>query len=260
MTDTTAPRRRAPGMSPDERRAMIVRTALPLLVTHGATITTAQVARAAGIGEATVFRAFADKDALLDACVAEALRPDTALAELSAIPLDQPLGDRLTDAAGALLAHFERMGAVLAAAHAAGRPGRSRRGGRTAEGRDHGGTAATTADGPTSTATAGAPPSSATTPRDRPGGTAWGPAEPPAGDRPVAGRQESAAAVRAAVAVLLAPERDRLRLPEDRLAALFLAVLLPGRGPLPGDAPTPAELVDLFLHGALTPTAEEANP
>ncbi|MFG2052464.1 TetR/AcrR family transcriptional regulator [Micromonospora sp. NPDC048930] len=208
MTDTAAPRRRAPGLSPEQRRAMIVRAALPLLATHGAALTTAQVARAAGIGEATVFRVFADKDALLDACVAEALRPDTALAELAAIPLDQPLADRLAAAAAALLAHLERLGAVLTAAHAAGRPGRSRR------------------------------------------------AAPPAGERG-AGRDESSAAVRAAVAGLFAPEQDRLRLPADRLAALFLAVLVPARSPLPGEPPSPAELVDLFLHGALGPTARK---
>jgi AcrR family transcriptional regulator len=197
-------------MSPEQRRNMIVQAALPLLVTHGAAVTTAEVARAAGIGEATVFRAFPDKYALLDAAVAEALRPDTALAELAAISLDQPLADRLTAAAVALLAHLERLGAVLAAAHGAGRPGRSRR------------------------------------------------SAPPPGGRG-AGRDESNAAVRSAVAALLAPERDRLRLPADRLAALFLAVLLPGRGPLPGDPPGPGELVDLFLHGALTATTQEAN-
>ncbi len=212
MTDPQPPRRRAPGMSPDERRAMIVRAALPLLATHGAAVTTAQVARAAGIGEATVFRAFPDKDALLDAAVAEALRPDTALAELAAIPLDQPLAERLTAAATALLAHLDRLGAVLAVAHTAGRPGRARR------------------------AAAG----------DQP---------PPDG----AARQESATATRAAVAALFAPEGDRLRLPADRLAALFLAVLLPGRPPLADDRPTPTELVDLFLHGALAPAAPEES-
>ncbi|MGW5669749.1 TetR/AcrR family transcriptional regulator [Micromonospora sp. NPDC003776] len=215
MTDTNPPRRRAPGMSPDQRRAMIVRAALPLLATHGAAVTTAQVARAAGIGEATVFRAFPDKGTLLDAVVAEALRPDTALAELAAVELDQPLADRLTAAATALRAHLERLGAVLAAAHTAGRPGRSRRDAHAHP--DHG-------------------------PQDAP-----------------SGRDQSTAAVRAAVTALLAPEQDQLRLPADRLAALFLAVLLPGRGPLADDPPTPAELVDLFLHGALITTAEEAS-
>ncbi|MEU2615382.1 helix-turn-helix domain-containing protein [Micromonospora sp. NPDC007271] len=220
MTDSDTPRRRAPGMSPDRRRTMIVQAALPLLATHGATVTTAQVARAAGIGEGTVFRAFPDKDALIDACIVEALRPDSVLAELAAIALTQPLGDRLTAAATALRAHLDRIGAVLAAAHAAGRPGRGRR---------------------------EPPPADAAAPEERR-------AAPPAGDRASA-REESVAAVRESVAALFAPDRDRLRLPADRLAAAFLAVLLPSRTPLAGTAPTPAELVDLFLHGALAPTA-----
>ncbi|MET7968551.1 helix-turn-helix domain-containing protein [Micromonospora sp. NPDC005305] len=229
MTDPQPCRRRAPGMSPDERRAMIVRAALPLLATHGAAVTTAQVARAAGIGEATVFRAFPDKGTLLDAAVADALRPDTALAELAAIPLDQPLADRLTAAATALLAHLDRLGAVLAVAHTAGRPGRRRR----AAAGDH------------------RPPDSAAGGRR----AATGDQPPPDG----AARQESVTATRAAVAALFAPEGDRLRLPADRLAALFLAVLLPGRPPLGDDRPTPTELVDLFLHGALAPAAPEES-
>ncbi|WP_331763944.1 helix-turn-helix domain-containing protein [Streptomyces anthocyanicus] len=40
-------------------------------------MSTAKIARAAGIGEGTIFRAFADKDALLAACMAEAVRPMT---------------------------------------------------------------------------------------------------------------------------------------------------------------------------------------
>ncbi|MEV6849075.1 TetR/AcrR family transcriptional regulator [Actinoplanes sp. NPDC051411] len=120
MTETPA-RRRAPGMSPDERREMIVAAALPLLVEHGAAVSTAQIAKAAGIGEATIFRAFADKDELLDACVVAALRNDHVLAELDAVPLDQPLAARLTEAATTLHAYLERMGAVIGAVHAAGR-------------------------------------------------------------------------------------------------------------------------------------------
>ncbi|MGC5289229.1 TetR/AcrR family transcriptional regulator [Micromonospora sp. DT231] len=122
MTETPA-RRRAPGMSPDERREMIVAAAMPLLVEHGAAVSTAQIAKAAGIGEATIFRAFADKDELLDACVAAALRNDHVLAELDAVPLDQPLAARLTEAAATLHAYLERMGAVVGAVHAAGRRG-----------------------------------------------------------------------------------------------------------------------------------------
>src|ERR1700755_3104280 len=111
--DDTTPRRRAPGMDPQRRREMVVAAALPLVAEHGTAVTTAAIARAAGIGEATIFRVFADKEELLDACVAEVLRPDTMVAELEAIPLDQPLADRLVQAAEALRAHVDRMGAVM---------------------------------------------------------------------------------------------------------------------------------------------------
>src|SRR4051794_525404 len=111
---------RARPMSPDQRRAMIVAATLPLIVEHGAAVTTAQVARAAGIGEGTVFRAFPDKEALLAACMAEALRPDDALARVRAIPLDQPLAGRLLAAGETLRGHLTRIGLVAAALHTGG--------------------------------------------------------------------------------------------------------------------------------------------
>jgi AcrR family transcriptional regulator len=123
--DDTPPRRRAPGMSPERRREMIVAAALPLVAEHGATLTTAAIARAAGIGEATIFRVFADKDELLDACIAEVTRPDTALDGIAAIPLDEPLDVRLVEAGAALQAYLRRMGDVLGALWGA-RPNRVR--------------------------------------------------------------------------------------------------------------------------------------
>ncbi len=99
---------------------MIVRAVLPLVVEHGAAVTTSQIARAAGIGEATIFRAFADKDELVDACVAEALCPDQVIDAMSAIPPDLPLAERLTEAASAMAAHMARMGALLGALHGSG--------------------------------------------------------------------------------------------------------------------------------------------
>ncbi|HEU5024488.1 MAG TPA: TetR/AcrR family transcriptional regulator [Spirillospora sp.] len=122
-------RRRAPGMSPEQRREMIVRTALPLVAEHGTAVTTGQIARAAGIGEATIFRVFADKDELLDACVMEALRTDHVLAEIQEIPLDQPLSGRLAEATAAIQAYLGRMGMVLGALHATGRRDRGSHGG-----------------------------------------------------------------------------------------------------------------------------------
>ncbi|MEU6547823.1 helix-turn-helix domain-containing protein [Streptomyces sp. NPDC046859] len=125
-------RRRAPAMSPEQRREMIVRTAIPLIAEYGSAVTTAKIARAAGIGEGTIFRVFADKEELIQSCVAEALSPDHAIRELDAIDMAQPLADRLAEAAEALQAHLARMGAVMGSlGHRGGKhPGTVRGAGR----------------------------------------------------------------------------------------------------------------------------------
>jgi len=127
-------------MSPEQRRETVIRAALPLVAEYGASVTTAQVARAAGIGEATIFRVFADKDELLDAVVVAALDPATVLSELRSISLDQPLADRLVEAADALHARLGRLGGVIGALHASGhrrgRPARDEAPTRRSEGRD----------------------------------------------------------------------------------------------------------------------------
>src|SRR6266496_2630091 len=130
MTQPTETRRRAPGMSVEDRRAMIVHAVLPLMMEHGANVTTSQIARAAGIGEGTIFRAFKDKDELFDACTAEAVRPDHALDAMAEIPADAPMEDRLVEAAEALGAYLDRMGALIGALH-----GRDRRRGTERRGK-----------------------------------------------------------------------------------------------------------------------------
>ena len=190
-------------MSAEDRRAMIVHAVLPLLMEHGANVTSSQIARAAGIGEGTIFRAFKDKDELFDACTAEALKPDHVLDAIAEIPVDQPLEDRLVEAAEALGAHLERMGALMGALHASGR----------VKHRDQ-----------------------------RPEGQSrsW-----------KGGRRESMAAIRGAMVELFTPEEDRLRLPPEQLADLFLTLLFGGRRMASDDAPTTRQVVDFFLHGAV---------
>jgi AcrR family transcriptional regulator len=184
-------------MSPEQRRAMIVQAALPLVAEHGTAVTTQQIARAAGIGEATIFRVFADKDELLAACMAQAADPAGLLRELACISLEEPLAARLVEALDAMRAHLLRMGAVagalMASGHRTERPGHQ--GGRST------------------------------------------------------GRAESMAMIREALCDLLEPDRDALRLPADLAAETFLSLgMAAGRA---GDRIGHAELVDLFLHGAL---------
>jgi AcrR family transcriptional regulator len=178
-------------MSPERRRDMVIRAALPLIAERGAAVTTQQIARAAGIGEATIFRVFPDKETLLDACIAEALDPSTVLEELRSISLEQPLADRLAEAVDALRAHVDRIGTVIGALHASGH--RHTR--------------------------------------------------PAPGDGPGPSRDKQRAVTHAAVAELFAPDRDGLRFPLDVVTDAFLTR---SRSDLP-----PAELVDLFLRGAV---------
>ncbi|GAC1383937.1 MAG: TetR/AcrR family transcriptional regulator [Acidimicrobiales bacterium] len=70
---TTPPVRRASALPADERRSMIVRAALPLLLHSGEMVTTRQIADAAGIAEGTIFRVFPDKDAVIAAVLDAAL-------------------------------------------------------------------------------------------------------------------------------------------------------------------------------------------
>ncbi|MEV6895970.1 TetR/AcrR family transcriptional regulator [Amycolatopsis sp. NPDC051372] len=187
-------------MAPDDRRRMIVRAVLPLVVEHGRGVTTAQIARAAGIGEGTIFRVFTDKDELFDACVEAALDPAEALEMIGEIPSELPLEKRLVEAVEALTAHLQRLGAVMGAARA----------GRTQPEEM----------------------------RNR---------KPPSGDS----RRKSFEAMHRAVRELFVPDADRLRLPVDKAAALFVSMLFTHGRALP-DAPKTTELIDVFLHGAVS--------
>ena len=250
-------------MSRANRREMIVAAALPLLMEHGSAVTTLQIAKAAGIGEATVFRAFADKDELLNACVAAALRNDHVLAELDAVPLDQPLSARLTEAAETLHAYLHRMGAVISAVQGTrhrGEPGapgdhgmtRDRAtatGSRPATAGDQ---ATTTGNQPTApecqAAAAGNQPATA---GDQATTTGNQPAAPEGRAAATEGRAAATERTYRAVVRLLEPDRASLRLPAEQLAAIFLGMLFGGRG-IPGGVETSVEtLVDVFLHGVI---------
>jgi AcrR family transcriptional regulator len=208
---------------------MIVKAALPLVAERGAAVTTAQVARAAGIAEGTIFRVFPDKNALLGACIAEALDHRQIHAALASIELDQPLADRLIEAAEALAAHIGRIGAVLQALHGSGLPMHR----------------------PPPPAAAGPPAAAAPSGSVTPSGTAASTCVPP---RDAEGWSE----LRALVIDLFEPDRERLRIGIDQAADMFIStVAQPWRPHGPPLLPI-AVLVDVLLNGALAPERSSA--
>lgn len=86
-------------MAPEDRKAAIVDSVLPLVAERGNDVTSRELAQAAGVAEGTLFRAFGDKTALVGAVAVEGLhraaRPEETLAELTAIDPDLPLERRL---------------------------------------------------------------------------------------------------------------------------------------------------------------------
>ena len=71
-------------MTPDDRREALVDATIPLLHEHGRTVTTKQIADAAGVAEGTIFRVFDSKDDLVTAAVEKALDMEPFFADLAA--------------------------------------------------------------------------------------------------------------------------------------------------------------------------------
>lgn len=113
MGTTVARRRRAAALPPDERRSMIVAAATPLVLEHGADVTTRQVADAVGIAEGTLFRAFADKQELLAAVIDAALDTAPLEAALDALDPALPLVDLVTAAAGLVQQRVTRLAQLI---------------------------------------------------------------------------------------------------------------------------------------------------
>jgi AcrR family transcriptional regulator len=196
--------------NPEGLRETIVWAALPLIGEYD-TLTTAQIAEAAGIDEATLLAVFDDKDAVIQACIATvkahitaAFDPTQVLQKLNSISVDQPLATRLAEVIDSLDAYYGRIRTKLDAL------------------RD-----------PNTRPTPGAAFS-----RD---------------DFRAVGRLPE---ICQAVARLLEPDQQHLRLPAEALAEAFLGMSLgAARTPHPDRSPLPTErLVDLFLHGALSTT------
>jgi AcrR family transcriptional regulator len=95
-----------------DRRRAILDVVVPLLVEKGSALTTAEVARAAGIAEGTIFRVFPDKCALIYEAVKATMDPAPVADAIRAIGPSAPMAVQLGEAVRVLRDHFNRMTAL----------------------------------------------------------------------------------------------------------------------------------------------------
>ncbi len=106
-------RERARPLAPDERREAILEAVLPLLRERGRDVTSRELAEAAGVAEGTLFRAFGDKDSLLEAGLIKLLDPELFRDELRRIPLELPLEEKITAVIEALQVRFREVFRIM---------------------------------------------------------------------------------------------------------------------------------------------------
>ncbi|MCX7521183.1 helix-turn-helix domain containing protein [Microbacterium sp. STN6] len=106
---------RARPLSIEDRRAMIIAAAAPLLMERGTAVTTRQIADAAGIAEGTIFRAFDDKESLIRATVEHHLDPEPLRQSLREIDAGLALEEKVPLILSLLRARFSGVFRMMAA-------------------------------------------------------------------------------------------------------------------------------------------------
>jgi len=97
----------------DKRRAALIAATEPLLERFGREVSTKQIAEAAGVAEGTIFRAFATKEALLDAVIEDAFDIQRTCGELAQVDLGLSLEERLVAAVAILQERLRRVVALF---------------------------------------------------------------------------------------------------------------------------------------------------
>ncbi|MBO9518875.1 MAG: TetR/AcrR family transcriptional regulator [Porphyrobacter sp.] len=106
---------RASPLPAAERRAAIMAATEQLLIAKGGTVSTREIAEAAGIAEGTIFRVFPTKDAIIDAIFADAFDQESARAELAGIDCGRDLDTCLIQLVTSLQRRIQRILALIGA-------------------------------------------------------------------------------------------------------------------------------------------------
>jgi AcrR family transcriptional regulator len=105
---------RARPLSVEDRQAMIIDAVIPLLAEHGRDLSSKQIAEAAGIAEGTIFRAFGDKETLIEAAIAKFLDPEPMRRKLRDIDPALPLDEKVERIITIMRARFGEIFRIMA--------------------------------------------------------------------------------------------------------------------------------------------------
>lgn len=93
---------------------MIIDATIPLLLEYGRGVTSKQIAEAAGIAEGTIFRAFGDKETLVQAAIEKYLDPEPLRDALRAIDPSLPLEHKVRAILYLLRERFQSVMRIMA--------------------------------------------------------------------------------------------------------------------------------------------------
>lgn len=100
-------------MSIEDRRTAILAVVIPLIAENGASVTTSEIAEAAGVAEGTLYRVFPDKITLLIEAVKVAIDPTEITDATDAIDESLSLEQKLTIASDLLVARVKSVTSLV---------------------------------------------------------------------------------------------------------------------------------------------------